>query len=798
MKRHAVILVLEEASTIAGLLRRELGPDSAGLRFCPAASMAEFDILLDACSPDLIVARHAPPACDGLAALAAAQAKRGQVPFILVCSTGQAEVGLQALEQGAADFILEGRLNRLGLAVRWALREWEQNDPSKKDRTALPELEDRHLEQEAQPRRGAESMPEGEEAVRRSDARLRRLVQETGQVIFDYDLASDRIDWEGPVTEVLGYSPEEMRAIGVREWESLVHPADRAETMSRLQSAIDRGRRYRVEYRFKCKDGAYINVAEHGAFLEDASGRVARMFGAMSDITERKNIEDCNMEQARMLFLAHDAILARDLSGTIVYWNSSAERLYGWTVEEALGCDAGALLQEHPCKAAELKRAVLQQDDWNDELIHTTKTGEKIRVETRLTLVRDRQGKPKSILSINRDITARRKLEEQLLRAQRMESIGTLASGITHDLNNVLAPILMSCQLLANEEAGDERQRLVEVISRSAQRGADLVKQILAFCRGVEGRRVELQVKNLIGEINHFIRETFPKSVNFQTRVGKDLWTVVADPTQLHQVLLNLCVNSRDAMPDGGVLTLSVENALLNDPQPNSDGVGCPCPYVMIAVADTGAGIAPEIQGRIFDPFFTTKEPGKGSGLGLSTSLGIVKSHGGFINVYSEPGVGTVFKVYIPALLAPAEVETVPNEEERPEGHGELVLVVDDEVAVRTIAAQTLQHYGYQVMTACNGAEALELYGRNAHKIAVILMDTMMPVMDGETTIDTLGSRHPNVKVIASSGLFAEPHVAEVPAGIVKAYLPKPYAAEALLRTIRAVLSGSIPAGGPE
>jgi len=576
----------------------------------------------------------------------------------------------------------------------------------------------------------------------------------------------------------------------------MIHPEDQSRTLACLTHAIASGHRYRVEYRFRRKDGVYIYVDEHGTFQTNGTGNAVRMLGTISDISERKSAEDRILEQARLLDLAHDAIVVRKLDDTIVYWNESAQRIYGWTAEEALGRNMNELLQEDPSKAAESKRAVMLNDEWNGELNHATKSGEQVLVETRLTLVRNRGGEPKSILAINTDITARKKMEAQLLRAQRMDSIGTLASGIAHDLNNVLAPILMSCQLLTYATEND-RKLFIEIISRNAQRGADLVKQVLSFCRGVEGRRMELHVKSLIGEISDIVRQTFPKLIKIQTRFGEDLWSIVADPTQLHQVLLNLCVNARDAMPKGGVLTISAENVLLDTPEPNTSRKTSPRPHLMIAVADTGSGIPPEIREKIFDPFFTTKDMGKGTGLGLSTSLGIIKSHGGFINVYSEPDAGSIFKVFIPALTFSNVASLKTNDDLLPRGNGELVLVVDDEAAVRTITAQTLQTYGYCVITAADGAEAIELYELHSTDVDIILMDMMMPVMDGPSAIHALCRRNRNLKIIAASGLSSEDHMAKAPSDAVKAFIAKPYTIETLLKTVHKVLTGKDEASPP-
>jgi PAS domain S-box-containing protein len=649
------------------------------------------------------------------------------------------------------------------------------------------------LEEEARRKRTEESLKQRDEAVRESEARYRRVVLETGQLVYDYDLATGMIQWEGATEEVLGYTRQEMQQFNGRLWEENVHPEDGERAQAQLEKAISRGERYRVEYRFRRADGNFIFVSEHGSFLLDEMGKAARMFGTISDITERKNAEERILEQARWLDLAHDAILALDLNDIVVYWNQSAERLYGWKAEEAMGRNVNHLFRRDPSKAAEIKGAVLQHDEWNGELTHLTKSGEEVLVETRLTLVRDRQGEPKSILAINTDITSRRKMEARVLRSQRMESIGTLASGIAHDLNNVLAPILMSCNLLSSCPLEDDQKSCLEIIEHSAQRGADLVRQVLSFCRGVEGRRMELQVKSLIHEVNDIIKRTFPKSIKVQIKLGKDLWTLVADPTQMHQVLLNLCLNARDAMPDGGTLSISAENAMLDSPDQNVSPEARHRPHLRIAVADTGAGMLPEIQEKIFDPFFTTKEPGKGTGLGLSTSLGIVRSHGGFISVFSQSGVGSVFTVCIPAVLDSHAASLKTEEEHLPRGNGELVLVVDDEASVRTITAIVLQTYGYKVITASNGAEAIELYGRHAKKVAVILMDMVMPVMDGPTTIHALCRWSQHLKIIAVSGLSSEMDMTKIPAEAVKAFLPKPYTTAKLLKTTHQVLADTVP-----
>jgi PAS domain S-box-containing protein len=388
------------------------------------------------------------------------------------------------------------------------------------------------------------------------------------------------------------------------------------------------------------------------------------------------------------------------------------------------------------------------------------------------------------------DLTERKKLEQQFLRAQRMESIGTLAGGIAHDLNNVLAPITMSIDLLKMRFTDKSSQELLATLGSSAQRGAEMVRQVLSFARGVEGRKMEVQVKHLLKDIEKIANDTFPKNIQVRSIIPNDLWTILGDPTQLHQVLLNLCVNARDAMPNGGTLTIAAENVHLDEHYAAMSPEAHPGAYSVLQITDTGTGMPPAIIEKIFDPFFTTKEIGKGTGLGLSTSLAIVKSHGGFIRVYSEPGKGTTFKAYFPGqteFSAETEAEIAA---ELPRGNGELILIVDDEANVRQITRQTLEAFGYRVVTASDGAEAVAIVARPDMEISVVLTDMMMPVMDGPATIQVLLRLKPNLPIIAASGLSADGRVTQAASLGVKHFLSKPYSADALLQVLREILSG--------
>jgi PAS domain S-box-containing protein len=384
------------------------------------------------------------------------------------------------------------------------------------------------------------------------------------------------------------------------------------------------------------------------------------------------------------------------------------------------------------------------------------------------------------------DLTERKMLEQQFLRAQRMECVGTLAGGIAHDLNNVLSPIMMSLAILRMRFADADSLEILDTLSASAQRGSDMVRQVLSFARGVEGRRMEVQIRHIVQDMEKTVRDTFLKSIEMRTASPSGLWTVMGDPTQLHQVLMNLCVNARDAMPTGGRLTVSAENRNLDAHYASLNPEAKPGPYVFIQVEDTGSGIPPGNLERIFDPFFTTKEVGKGTGLGLSTSLAIIRSHGGFMRVTSEMGKGTKFQIHLPARAEPSTTSPAELALEFPTGNGELILVVDDEVTVRNITQRTLERFGYRVILAAEGTEAVAIYAARKSEIAVVLTDMTMPVMDGLATIQVLKKINPAVRIIAASGLTANSQLTSLG---VNHFLPKPYTADALLKVLKEVLA---------
>lgn len=505
---------------------------------------------------------------------------------------------------------------------------------------------------------------------------------------------------------------------------------------------------------------------------------------------ERKRAEQKIREQAALLDIATDAILVRDAQNQILFWNKGAEKLYGWKAEDVIGKPVSELLYQdpqHQFQAAQ--QELILNNEWQGELNQITKTGQEIIVESRWTLVRNDEGQPKFILVVSTDVTGKKQLEAQFFRAQRLESIGTLASGIAHDLNNILTPVLATAQLLQMKLVDlDQRSlQMLQVLETNAKRGAELVKQVLSFARGVEGKVTILQVKHLIREIQQIVRETFPKSIELQVETATHLWPVTGNATQLHQVLMNLCVNARDAMPEGGKLDIKAENLTIDESYARLNFDAKPGNYIAITVADSGIGIAKELFERIFEPFFTTKELGKGTGLGLSTALGIIKSHRGFITVWSSLGKGTQFKVFLPAVIADSDSEISGSDVCI--GQQELILVVDDEAPIREVTKASLETYHYRVLTACDGVEAIALYAQNQHDIRLVIVDMMMPSIDGPTTIRTLKEINPQIKIIAVSGLLY--NYPSTPADYlgIHSFLPKPYALRELLQAVHEALT---------
>jgi two-component system, cell cycle sensor histidine kinase and response regulator CckA len=595
-----------------------------------------------------------------------------------------------------------------------------------------------------------------------------------------------------------GWSREEFLAMTIEDLRPSEDIIDLREYRKNVLNDPSPGPNKTFHWRHCTKSGTIIRVESTWLELPYA-GRTAVLVMSM-DRTGEHHAEQRAREQAAMLNMASDAIVIYDLDHRVVYWNLGAERLYGWTAEEACGSRVDELFYGDTGQFVNAYLAMLKTGNWSGEMTQKRKDGVEVHVSSRWNLVCDEHGRARRVLVINTDITEARSLQKQFHRAQRLEAIGTLASGIAHDLNNILSPILMAAGLLRTETDSPSAERMLNIIESSADRGAGIVKQVLTFARGADGERVLLQPKHLIGELGKIMAQTFPKNIDVVTNFPPDLWPVVGDATQLHQVLLNLCVNARDAIiaqkpnSDGvesqRVITLAAENTTVDEHFASMNPGAIFGPHVVLRVSDTGAGMTPEVMDRIFDPFFTTKEPGQGTGLGLATVLGIVKSHRGFLTVQSDVGKGTAFKVFLPAETssdAQAREAATPVSPP-PRGNGELILVVDDEPPIREALVKTLESYNYRCFTAEDGSDALALYFARRGEIDVVLTDLAMAQMDGVKLVRSLRRIDPYVRVAVSSGHIQQEVAKELETLGVNVLIEKPYNADQLLRALKNVL----------
>lgn len=568
-----------------------------------------------------------------------------------------------------------------------------------------------------------------------------------------------------------------------------VHQTQRRKFRQIILQLRQQGQIKREELRFFHNQGSIDFPAELTAIaVEDSQGKTVSLRWLLRDISDRHHTEQKIREQAALLDITTDAMIVQDLDNQILFWNQGAENMYGWKVKEAQGNNAWKLLSQEtsPLLWTALK-TVIERGTWQGELHKFTKYGKELIIASRWTLMFDAVGLPKSILIIDTDITEKKQLETQLLRGQRLESLGTLASGIAHDLNNILTPMMTVAQLLPLKypDLDHISLQMLKILETNAKRGGDLVRQILLFTRGSEREPTIVLVTQLIEDIKQIIQQTFPKLIEINTKIPQNIGIVVADSTELHQVLMNLAVNARDAMPNGGKLSISATKLFIDENYARMHIGATVNSYVRITVADTGVGIHPEIIDRIFDPFFTTKEVGKGTGLGLSTLMGIINSHGGFVEVASQVGIGTKFQVYLPSKEG--STSQVIDEIELPTGQEELILVADDEVAITQITKTTLEMYNYKVLTAQNGIEALALYNQHKDEIKLVLIDMMMPLMDGQTAIRTLQIINPQVQIIAMSGLVTAEALVQTKGIGIQGFLAKPFTANQLLNFVQKI-----------
>lgn len=543
------------------------------------------------------------------------------------------------------------------------------------------------------------------------------------------------------------------------------------------------------------KAGEEREIAWNNTVLRDNAGTIVGTASIGEDVTDRRRAERellASEERFRQVVENIDEVfwMADVATQQMLYISPRYETICGRSCASLLASRQAWLEGIHEADRERVAAAEAKQAEGGyDQTFRVVRPDGSIRwVRARAFPIKDERGVVHRIVGVADDITENKQLQEQFLRAQRLESIGMLAAGIAHDLNNVLAPIGLAAPMLRASAATAGERRMLDTVSNCVARGAGLVRQILGFAHGIGGEPRLVQVKHLLRDIAA-VTETFPKSITIKEEVAKDLWPVMGNPTQIHQILLNFCVNARDAMPEGGTLFLGAENCVLDDAAGRAlDAPGAkPGAWLVLQVRDTGTGIPPEVVERMWEPFFTTKAPDKGTGLGLSTVRGIVESHGGFIALQTKPGQGTTFRVYLPAAETPAMAGTNSGLPIAGRGQGEIILVVDDDEAMRSSICEVLSTAGYQPLAAVNGADAAGVFAARPGDFALVITDLDMPLLGGAGLCDILRKARPELKILAISGSSSANRSVD-PAPFATGFMPKPFAAETLLHYVQRLL----------
>lgn len=706
---------------------------------------------------ELVLSDFDMPQFTGFEALRLVQERKPDIPLIIVSGTIGEEVAVEAMRRGAADYLLKDRLSRLGPAVKQTLAKSRLQRERQQALEALRESEERF------------SL-----AYRSSPAPI-AISRRRDLVVLEINDAFLRL-FECARGDIVGHTLHDLDLLDTAT----------ASTLSRQLN--ETGEVTGVELASRSRTGRplYVSISIR---VMNLSGEPCAL-STVVDITERRQAEIALRESEERFrgLIEHstDVITVTDNKGLICFQSPSTQRVLGYQAEELMGRSALDLVApEAVAKVGDgIERAwagCLDPLPVEYRIRHRDGTWRIFQSIGRS--MTDSTGRQQVVIN-SRDVTETRKLEQQFLRAQRLEAIGTLSSGIAHDLNNILAPMLMIAPLLKEKVSERQDLEMLAIIEQGARRGANIIKQLLTFSRGIEGERGPVQTRHLIKEMGEIMRETFPREITVAEKIEPNLRPITADATQIHQVLMNLCVNARDAISKAGRITLAAQNVKIEKDEASVQPPRVPGYYVCLTVADTGEGIPAENLDRIFEPFFTTKELGKGTGLGLSTVLGIVKSHGGFVTVASEPGRGTAFHVHLPASMG-ANAAVNPREGPRQRGRRELILVVDDEESIRRSLRLLLVRENYRVLAAADGHEALTLFATHRDEVALVLTDLMMPGMNGVTLIRALIAMAPRVRIVAASGLHDQDRSEELDALGVKTVLVKPCGSAEILEAVQ-------------
>jgi len=628
-----------------------------------------------------------------------------------------------------------------------------------------------------------------EEALGESEERLRQIAEATEDVFWMADWDTRRVMYVNQAYETIwGRSPQKILD-DPAEWANGLHPDDRERAVEKFLN-MKEDDIYDNTYRVVRPDGTVRWVRDRGFPVFNKQGKVYRIVGTVQDITERKKAEEVRLRLLTAIEQAAETIVITDPEGTIRYVNPAFESVTGYTRGEAVGQNPRILKSgQHDEEFYKKMWATLAGGGaWTGHFVNKKKDGTLYEEDATISPVKDESGKIINYVAVKRNVTGEILLEKQLRQAQKMEAIGTLAGGIAHDFNNLLTIILGYSELaLLEKSKGEPGYEELQTILKTTKRGADLVRQILTFSREVETKPRPISLNHEVQHAQELLYKTIPKMIEIELLLADDLKTTNVDPVQMEQVLINLAVNAKDAMPDGGRLVFETRNVSLDEEYCKTHLEAEPGEYVMLMVSDTGHGIEKKALERIFEPFYTTKKPGEGTGLGLSMVHGIVKQNHGFIMCYSEPGEGTTFKIYLPVIDLDMEPDAASTEE-MPAFGTETILLVDDEESIRDLGERILTQAGYTVLTAGNGQEALEVYQEQQADISLVILDLIMPEMGGRQCLEELLKIDSDAKVLIASGLSVNGPTREAIKGQTRGFVGKPFDMSQLLQTVRKVL----------